>query len=217
VSFALQAHEAAFLRDQITTRCAGSLLAWFATHGEKPGDGAFWDEPSVMEAPQETREVVELARRFSLHMEGAPLLYNLMLAELRHERHEREDDAERMDSYRTQLTEWAAAENAEHPFDPLVLWSFMATQGHRLISPQKSFVEGWTQRVTDLGADNIADDPMARARVRSRELALKTGRSRFTNEGRLLDWSGRTGVGRLDFRWHRVRYLLADLHQGLVA
>jgi len=37
------------------------------------------------------------------------------------------------------------------------------------------------------------------------------------NNGRLLDWSGRTGTGRMQFRWPNVRQLLIDLHYGLLA
>ena len=51
--------------------------------------------------------------------------------------------------------------------------------------------------------------------VEQRELQLKGGRARLANQGRLLDWSGSVGVGRMDFRWFRVRQLLIDLHRGL--
>ena len=215
-SFDLSRNEASFLRDQITARCPGSLLAWLAAEGEEP-TGPFWDEPAVERAPDSIRTTVELARRFSLHLEGAPLIYNLLLAEERHRRQGQDEDTEQIESYRGLLAEWAAAEDAEAPFNPMDLWSFLAGRGGRSIGPQRRFVEGWNRRLTDVGAVAVADDQQVRELVRNREMALKTGRSRFSNEGRLLDWKGQSGVGRLDFRWFRVRQLLADLHRGLEA
>ena len=216
LSFELTRDEASFLRDQITARCTGSLLAWLAAEGNGPTT-AFWDEPAVESAPTSIRNVVELARRFSLHLEGAPLVYNLLLAEERNRRQGQEGDTERIESYRGRLAEWATAEHEEAPFNPMDLWTFVAGQGGRLIGPQQRFVEGWNQRVTEVGAVAGVDDPYLRDLVRNREMALKTGRSRFINEGRLLDWTGESGVGRLDFRWFRVRQLLTDLHRGLEA
>ena len=216
LSFDLTRDEASFLRDQITTRCAGTLLAWLAAEGREP-KLPFWDEPAVRNAPDSVRTVVELARRFSLHLEGAPLLYNLLLAEERYRRQGQEGDTERIESYRGRLAEWAATEHEEAHFDPMELWTFVAGQGGRLIGPQQRFVEGWNRRVTEVGAAAVVDDQSLRDLVRNREMALKTGRSRFINEGRLLDWTGESGVGRLDFRWFRVRQLLTDLHRGLEA
>ena len=215
-SFDLSREEAHFLLDQITARCPGTLLAWLAAEGEDP-TGSFWDEPAVENAPESIRATVELARRFSRHLEGAPLLYNLLLAEERHRGQREDTDAEQIDSYGGLLAAWAAAEADEEPFNPTELWSFVAGQGGRLIAPQQRFVEAWTRRVTEVGAVAVAGDQQVRNLVRDREIALKRDRSRFTNESRLLDWTGHSGVGRFDFRWFRVRQLLTDLHRGLEA
>ena len=215
-SFELSRDEASFLRDQITARCPGTLLAWLATEG-KDSTGPFWDEPVVENAPASIRTTVELARRFSLHLEGAPLVYNLLLAEERHGRQKQDTDAQQIDYYHGLLTDWADAEAKEDSFNPTELWSFVARQGGRLIAPQQRFVEGWNRRVTKVGAGAIVDDQQVRDLVRDREMALKRDRSRFTNESRLLDWTGHSGVGRFDFRWFRVKQLLTDLHNGLEA
>ena len=45
--------------------------------------------------------------------------------------------------------------------------------------------------------------------------AIEDRESRLANANRLLDWSGSVGVGRMGFRWFRVRQLLTDLHGGL--
>ena len=43
---------------------------------------------------------------------------------------------------------------------------------------------------------------------------LGRARARLANANRLLDWQPGVGVGRMDFRWVRVRRLLNDLHRG---
>ena len=69
---------------------------------------------------------MELARRFSLHVEGMPLLYNLLVAERRHEALGTDED-DLIEAYRAELAEWAAREAAEdQPYKPGVLFG----QGH---------------------------------------------------------------------------------------
>ena len=79
VSFDLTREEAAFLQGRLEDRCAGTLLAWLAREGsDAPSDGCFWDDSAATRAPADLRHTIELARRFSLHVEGMPLLYNLL-------------------------------------------------------------------------------------------------------------------------------------------
>lgn len=215
VAFDLSNKEAEFLGGQIEAHCSGTLLAWLVKKGRKP-KGDFWNEPAVGKAPEPIKAVVALAERFSLHVEGAPLLYNLMLAE-NHQEAFTDGDSDWCDHYRKGLARWARAESKKSTFVPQTLWTYVFSQGGRLTTGQKTFVERWSKLVSDLGADAIADSQDARRLVREREIFLKGGRSRFTNEKRLFDWSGRAGVGRMDFRWSRVKQLLTDLHRGLEA
>lgn len=212
---ALTQEEADFLRGRIEERCADSLLAWLAREGSSALAENFWEEPVVLRAGDHMQDTVELARRFSLHAEGSPLLYNLLLAERRHA--EQGTDAERIEVYRLALAEWAQREEAEAPFDPEAVWLFLVRHGGRLVEPQRRFVDAWAQRVVDVGPAQIIDDQTARRLVERREVQLKGNRARLTNKARLLDWSGQVGVGRMDFRWSRVRQLLVDLHRGLEA
>jgi hypothetical protein len=213
VDLTLTAEEADFLRGRIEERCAESLLAWLAREGSSVLAENFWEEPAAFHAGGALRDTVELARRFSLHAEGPPLLYNLLLAERRHAM--QGSDTERIEEYRLALAEWSAREAVEQPFDPQTIWLFLMRKGGRLIEPQRRFVESWAQRVVDVGAEQIVDDAIARRLVEKRELQLKGNRARLANKGRLLDWSGRVGVGRMDFRWSRARQLLIDLHLAL--
>ena len=92
---------------------------------------------------------------------------------------------------------------------------FLDQHQGRAMQPQRAFVEAWSRRLTKIGALQVMNDDVLRRLVQDREYKLKGKRARLSNMGRLLDWSGRVGVGRMDFRWFRVRQLLIDLHQGL--
>ena len=215
-SFDLTREEAVFLQGRIEERCAGTLLAWLAREGsDAPTEGCFWDDSAAMHAPAKFRNTVELARRFSLHVEGMPLLYNLLLAERRHSEHGGDDAL--IDRYKQDIAEWAAREALEQSFDPAELWTFAASRQVHIPYLQRNFVEAWTSRLSNIGPAAIADDRTLRSLIESRERQLKGPRARLHNPGRLLDWSGEVGVGRMNFRWHRVHRMLLDLHEGLGA
>ena len=215
-SFDLTREEAAFLQGRLEERCAGSLLAWMAREGsDAPTDGCFWADSAATRAQAGLRDVIELARRFSLHVEGMPLLYNLLLAERRDELHG--GDEELIDQYRKEIDEWAQKEVAEDVYEPCELWSFAASHQVGVRRLQREFVEAWSTRLHDLGPAAIADDRTLRVLIENREQQLKGPRARLQNPARLLDWSGRVGVGRMNFRWHRVGRMLQDLHEGLAA
>ena len=213
-SFALTRDEADFLQGRLEENCGGTLLAWLAREGSgAPEDGCFWDDRAASQAGQEIRNTIELARRFSLHVEGMPLLYNLLLAERLHFDHG--GDVARVDRYRAELSEWATREADEKQYDPAPLWAFAACRGARVPALQQRFIERWCKRITEILPTGVIEDQSLRALIANREQQLKGKRARLVNTGRLLDWNGAVGVGRMDFRWHRVRQLLLDLQQGL--
>ena len=215
-SFDLTREEAVFLQGRIEERCAGTLLAWLAREGsDAPTDGCFWDDSAATHAPAKLRGTMELARRFSLHVEGMPLLYNLLLAERRRSEHGGDDAL--IDRYKQDIAAWAARETLEQSFDPAELWTFAASRQVHVPLSQRNFVEAWTSRLSEIGPAAIADDRTLRSLIESRERQLKGPRARLHNPGRLLDWSGEVGVGRMNFRWHRVHRMLLDLHAGLAA
>jgi len=218
VAFALGEAEAVFLQGRWESACPGSLLAWLAREGGSETADAFWDDPNACAAPAKLRHLIELARRFSQCVEGLPLLYNLLLAEARAQpQGDPNGIAEGWAAdYRAALAEWAAAEAEEAPFDPGVLWAFMAERHLRVPAPQRQLIEVWAQRSAGERAANVWRDEALRQLVALRELRLKgPRRARLQNLARLGDWTGSAGVGRMDFRWAQVRRLLADLHQGL--
>lgn len=217
VSFALTPDESDFMRGRFEETCRGTLLAWLARNGSEHLADVFWEDPAVLGAGERISNRVELARRFSLHVEGLPLVYNLMLAELRFERQNETTDEELIERFREGLAEWADREAKEAPFSPPELWQFMAQSRSRLQSPLQRFIESWSARIAEIGPLAAADDAAVRSLVENREQKLKGPRARLTNHNRLLDWSGGVGLGRLNYRWSRVRQLLIDLHRGFVA
>ncbi|MDE3259560.1 MAG: DUF6361 family protein [Gemmatimonadota bacterium] len=216
-SFALTPDEADFLLGRLQETCTGTLLAWLASNGtDSPAEDS-WKDPEALRAPQSIRDTIELARRFSLHVEGMPLLYNLVVAERRRVELS-SDEEERIDEFRAGLAEWAGREAEEaQPFDPDPLWELVARRGVRVPHHQRLFIEDWSRRIAELVPDMIADDPQLRATITQRESHLKGARARLTSRSRLMEWTPGVGVGRMDFRWVRVRQFLTDLHRGLAA
>lgn len=216
-SFALTRDEADFLCGRLEERCAGTLLAWLARNGSDSPAEYVWDDPDALLAPESLRDTVELARRFSLHVEGMPLLYNLVVAERRRDVLDLNDD-EWIDKFRSALVEWAEEEAIEqHPYAPEVLWDLALRKGGRIPHPQRMFIDGWSQRIAELGPDEVAEDQRLRRLISEREHRLKGARARLANRSRLMEWKPGVGVGRMDFRWVRVRQFLTDLHRGLAA
>lgn len=213
-SFALNRNEADFLQGRLEERCAGTLLAWLARSGSDSPAEDFWADPDALRAPHSIHDTLELARRFSLHVEGMPLLYNLLVAERRRAVLDHDEDG-RIDEFRTGLADWAVREGKEaQPYDPNALWEFVAGSDRKAPFPQRRFIESWSRRICELDPDVVADDDLRRL-VHDRECQLKGARARLANRNRLMDWIPGVGVGRMDFRWFRVRQFMIDLHRGL--
>ena len=218
VGFALTREEAEFVQGRIAERCGGTLLAKLAASPRQDWSESLWDETDAVGATGDLGETVRLAHRFSRHVEGIPLLYNLMLAEKRHELYGdgSEDPQGWADGYAEEWGEWAWEEAQEKPFDGRDLSEWLARHGHRYPHTQRYFIDNWTARLAVLDLEAAKDDSELRNLIASREHALKKGRSRLKNPKRLLHWKGRSGVGLMLFNWPRARQMLLDLHESLV-
>lgn len=218
-SFALSSEEAEFIQGCIETKTRGSLLAWLSREGSSDiaSQRWAWDVPQTEKAPEHIREILELARRFSLHVAGAPLLYNLLLAETRRQYYGDPQGLEEagIEKYRKRLADWAAQESREDEFDPRRLWRAAESRGVSLRGCLRYFVEQWTAGVNNRGAEAVVKSRELRGLIEWREKQLKGGRARLADENRLLDWKGDVGVGRMSFRWPQVSQSLTDLHVGL--
>jgi len=209
VDFMIRREEAEFLLDRIKTSHPESLLAFLALHGEPAGVSAPWAHPQFAEMPAPLRELIDHARRFSVLMHGAAILYNVALSDLA-------GSEERQVEHRERLSEWAADLDLEEfrAWTMTRLWELAASPAHTITRSTVTFVEAWRERVLQ-DASGLAEDAMARALVEARERRLKGPRSRFANSRVRDQWSGQAGVGQLKYRWGTVQTLLADLYAGL--
>ena len=218
-SFALTRDEAEFLQARIAERCDGTLLAELAAKPRKDWSESLWEQPEAVGAPGDLGDTVKLACRFSRHVEGIPLLYNLMLAERRHERYgensENQHAQRSPEGYAEEWGEWARKEAQEKPFDGHELSEWLALNEHLYHPRQQRFVDDWTARLGDLDLEAAKDDRKLRSLIENREYELKQGRSRLQNPKRLLHWTGRSGVRRMQFNWLQARQMLLDLHESL--
>jgi hypothetical protein len=86
-SLSLTRREAEYLAERIrlSPACSGSLLAELVAQRRRSADVPFvWEHPHSAELPPKLREMLDHAQNFSEVMHGAPLLYNLILAEQDH-------------------------------------------------------------------------------------------------------------------------------------
>ena len=214
-TFRLSKTEAEFVQGRIEDRCAGSLLAVLARNPSDQMAEHFWEEPDAVGAEGSVGLTVELARRFSLHVEGMPLLYNLMLAERRRDLFG--DPEDWVSSYRESCSAWADREASEEDhFDLEGLCALVEQSGTRVKGAQRDFLHRWTSRLAEVGPEGVSTDETLRTLVADRERILKgRHRARLVNSERLVDWGGSSGVGRMDFNWSRARAFLAELYEGL--
>lgn len=210
VSFQLTVEEAEFLRGRIHATCRGSLLDELAQRGQ-PSDAGFpWLHPDLGILPAQLQRDLDLARRFSLVVHGAALLYNLMLAEAGGR-----DDAR--EEHRAALQAWARSDEADdlRRFDRLALWAFADRERAPIPPRTRRFVDDWVAMLHETAPEDVPDHPGARQLVERRERALKGSRSRFQNRRALDDWGGSSGAARLTYRWFTASRFLRDLHEGL--
>ena len=209
LDFLLEKSEAQFLRERLMASCPESLLAWLVRDAV-PDDSIFpWLHHLSAEFPKDIKALMKHARLFSDVIQGAALVYNLALAE----QAKREQLAE---EYQSRISEWVTSQQwqdiAEWSLDNF--WANVRGHGHRITSKTEVFVENWV-RLALLHREKIGHPQEARKLIRNRETELKKGRSRFTNPAALNQWSGRSGLVPLAYRWGTAKTFIEDLAAGL--
>ena len=214
VSVALRRQDAEYLRERIQTRQSGSLLAVLAGRaaGQDLDADWPWDLAHLPEVSSVLRDDLRDARHFAICMQGAALLYNLMLSELK-----KRDEWQ--DKYRRRLAKWADEILELGPglkeWRLEGVWGVVRTQGRSLRYPTRNFVERWVENLKQTGPGGIADSDDARTLVRDREIQLKRARARFTNPRRLELWGGASGTWLMTYRWGSAKRILKDIFAGL--
>ena len=188
-------------------------MAELAAQQRITGDVSFvWQHPRLADVRAALLKLIEHAQNFSEIMHGAPLLYNLMLAE----QAKRKSD---IDKYRRRFDEWAqslaersaafAAWRRDH------FWEIAFGVNPRITRPTRAFIDRWWDLALDGDDRRLRDNQEARAVIRNREKKLKPGRARLDNPRALELWNGDSGTAQLDFRWNITRDLLDDIVTGL--
>lgn len=212
--FALSADEADWLRDRIVSSTEGTLLAYLLERGAEIDSDCFapW-----LAAPASRFEELHHARMFSSVIEGAALLYNLIIAERHHARGLASDDEDRVGDYQERLLDWQ--ENLEASWrDALDAWDLDRTweltrRTNPNIQPRSAeFVSRWVNGLKS--TRDLVDDSALRGLVEERE-KRKGAQSRLKNEKMLAAWSGASGTGLMTYRWGSVRTIVNDIVRGL--
>lgn len=208
--FRMSESEATWLREQILSATSGTVLAHLLERSEPIPDNA--DAPWEA-VPESSFPELHHARRFSVAMHGAALLYNLIIAR-RWQDKGFGGDEDKPAVYLEALGEW---QDELRDLD-LASWDLDAMWGHvkranpNIPSRTQDFVEHWVRGIRS-GVD-VADETELRRLVEERE-KRKGAQSRLKNEKMLAAWSGASGTGRLTYRWGTVRTIVNDILRGL--
>ena len=213
---ALRRQDAEYLRERIQTRQSESLLAVLAgrANSEDLKVKWPWDLATLAEVSSVLRQYLRDAMHFAVCMQGAALLYNLMLSELR----KRDEWQEK---YRLSLTHWSGEVleigSALKDWKLDKVWEVVRIQRGSLSYPTQRFVECWVENMKRAGPEDIADNENARTLVTDRENELKRTRARLTNppNPRLELWGGESGTSRMSYRWGSAKRILTDIFAGL--
>ena len=215
LSTALRWRDADYLRDRIQARQPESLLAVLAGRADAADLEATWpwELSCHAEISPVLRDQLHDAKLFAVSMQGAVLLYNLMLSEL--QQHEK-----RMERFRKKLQVWVADLGAlESDLEQWQLdrvWRVVRAEGRSLGYPTQAFVERWVEGLKRNGPQAIVrDNAAARTLVMEREVQLKRGRARLANPRHLELWGGESGTGRMTYRWGAAKRILKDIFDGL--
>ncbi|MFO0991602.1 MAG: DUF6361 family protein [Hyphomicrobiales bacterium] len=214
-TLSLTCHEAEYLTERIrlSPACSGSLLAELAAQRRRSADVPFaWKHPYSEELQPKLRVMLNHAQNFSEIMHGAPLLYNLILAE----QDRREESIKR---YRQDLTEWAQMMSERSrvlvEWSRERFWQLIHTVNPRITNPTHEFINTWWDFALAGDAARLCDSPVVRSLIRDRERRLKKSLARIDNPRAQELWTGDSGTAQLEFRWLISQRLLGDIFDGL--
>lgn len=213
--------EAAWLRERMLSTestIAPNLLSSYVrsvSAGAAIPDDFFWNHELPDDTKAELEELAFHAACFSSAVQGASLLYNLMIAQ----RRGNDDDIDAATSLRERLGEWSTEAERINLADwarrPNEFWASVLGPGRRVPPTTRAFIDEWADLLTTTRLQGLADDERARSVIVQREIGHKRTQARFGNPQRLAAWAGEAGTAPLSYRWFLVRRLLDDIQQGL--
>jgi hypothetical protein len=214
--------EARWLRDRMLTGASGSLLADLLGDVQRPSPDSAgpWDDPAAASADGMPAKILRHAELFSLAMEGATLLYQLLVAE-RYESEGLTKVENPVDQQRQRLARWADdidSRDADlHAWARDDMWMTVTEENPNIdANPlMRRFVDTWIDAVASGAARQVADDNRLRELLALRERSLKRAQSRLVNDRMLRGWGGGSSRPRLAFRWPNVKGIINDIADGL--
>ena len=218
VTFRLIPAEAEYLAERIITQNPNSLLAFLVrNYVIARGDRCrltsptifAWDHPLFIQFPADIQQQLHHAQNFSETIQGATLLYNLMLAE-------QKQAEELAEQYRQVLQDWAhqlaVRQDDLSQWAQQEFWKTVEAGGAQVSLPTRSFIRCWLDLALNPDiAQVIATNLEARSRIQEREAALKGGQARLGNPRALELWQGESGTAQLDYRWGTTQRILSDI------
>lgn len=207
IDFQLPSEEEQYLSDQIAASTQGSMFAWLIRNPPGNAPDFVWDIDNLHQAPEDLRDLADHARRFSVAIHGAALMYNLLLARRRGDDELAGGYVERLERWETDLL---VPSQALEGWSRADWWATIQRKNPRLRQPTIQFVNRWIDLLEAGGS--LSDSRTAADLISSRERQIKGGRARLVNQSALDRWSGESGTGRHSFRWPIARAHLADLY-----
>lgn len=218
--FALSRDEATWLAEQMEKSAPDSLLTHLLT-ADRPPDAdslAPWDDTAARAAPPPVPKQLMYAQLFSLCMNGAALLYNLLIGE-RYEQRALNAVRAPVATYQVRLQEWAddceAVRHQLEAWDRQYMWKLVTDANPNVGPVTKEFVNTWIDATASGDYAGVSGNERLRGLVANREKSQKRSQSRLVNDRLLRTWSGASGSGRLDFRWPQVRGVVNDIRDGI--
>lgn len=212
-SFKLTFAEATYLYEKIKKNCSDTLLAEFLDI-ELDDPGFIWDHSYFIHLNDDLRKEIRHAQYFAEIIQGANLLYNLMLAE--------EDENlynQKEEEYRDKFNQWK--NNIKMSIDEIEMWdlnefwSICRSSGNIPVTTV-NFVNRWIDFITsEKHFSEMPDSKKVRGLIYNRELNIKGKRARLQNPRYLQMWGGSSNVNKLDYRWPTVKTHIRDIKEAI--
>jgi hypothetical protein len=210
----MTAVEADYLRERILVQASASLFGFVADRVKAESEDSFiWEHALASELPPQLSKQVWHARLFAEAMQGASIVYNLLLAEMEPRREE----------LLPELTEtfelWRADVLARladlQRWDRGEMWEMLRLAGAGVTAQTRDFVETWVSLLLEARDPGmLLRSEAARDLISRRERRLKRNLARLHNPNARERWNGNSGLGRMDYRWRNAQTVLNDMIQA---
>ncbi len=215
--FGLPQREASWLRDRMMASSPGTMLEYALQHRPDAKSLVPWEDSVLKSADGEPANILEDARRFSILMNSASLVYNLLLAEA-YEGEGFSRVENQAEAYRQRLDDWAAQPNLADDvrfWNREEFWRRVHTQNPGVNRRARRFVDEWLDTLGNVDLASLADSDEVRRFIRNREREHKRSQARLDNKRLLQAWLGASGSSQLVYRWTQLRPVIHDIHDGL--